>query len=152
MDDNNAHGDIEIVATIIEQFPYLADLDLSFNFIFGKLVDFNFPSLLYLDFHFNMITGTIPDFRKIPVLQHLEIDRNELEGYIPDFSGLYFLKILSIGSSAKLSGTSKILYGLVFRQYLNHILGTLPDFSSLVSVENIGIYESKITGNPVRPF
>ncbi|XP_022636498.1 receptor-like protein 12 [Vigna radiata var. radiata] len=136
----------------------LQELDLRGNYIIGTFPDISvFSSLKTLLLNGNKLSGIIPECVKLPSpLESLSVRSNSLQGGIPKSFGnacsLLSLDISSNGLSddlpmiiSHLSGCAR--YSLqVLRLNMNQISGTLPDFSTFISLKILYLGNNQLNG------
>ncbi|XP_014501359.1 probable LRR receptor-like serine/threonine-protein kinase At4g36180 [Vigna radiata var. radiata] len=136
----------------------LQELDLSSNHITGTLSDISvFSSLKSLFLFGNLLSGRIPEGVNLPsTLEDLSVRSNSLESGIPKSFGnacsLLSLDISNTGLSDELPIIISHLSGCV-RYSLqrlvldtNQINGTLPDFSTFISLKILYLDDNKLNG------
>ncbi|XP_014501638.1 LRR receptor-like serine/threonine-protein kinase GSO1 [Vigna radiata var. radiata] len=136
----------------------LQELGLLWNHITGTLSDISvFSSLKSLFLERNQLSGRIPQGVKLPsTLERLLISSNFIEGGLPKSFGnacsLLSLDISNNGLSddlpmiiSHLSGCAKYSLQELYL-HRNQINGTLPDFSTFISLKILVLSENKLNG------
>ncbi|XP_027368541.1 receptor-like protein EIX2 [Abrus precatorius] len=153
----------EEVSTILNFFGCsrhsLQELSLSDNQITGTLHDLCiFPFLKSMDLSFNWLSGKLPEGDKLPPnLESLIIESNSLEGGIPkSFGNICTLRSLDLFNNSLSEDLSMIIYDLsagcvkYSLQELslasNQITGTISDMSMFLSLETLDLSDNLLHG------